>query len=55
MKVLRYINKLLHKYCDPNVSMPPGIDSHKWDSKMEILGCLSSRSHQIVGHKGAVS
>ena len=52
MKVLRYINKWLHKFWDPNVIMPAGIDSHKWDSKIEILGSLSSRSHQIVGHKG---
>ena len=52
MKVLRYINKWLHKFWDPTVIMPAGIDSHKWDSKIEILGSLSSRSHQIVGHKG---
>lgn len=55
MKVLRYINKWLHKFLDLNVSMLDGIDSHKWDSKIEILGCLSSRSYQIVGHKGASS
>ncbi len=55
MKVLRYINKWLHKSWDANVSMPTGIDSHKWNSKMEILGCLSSRSHQIVVSKGADS
>jgi len=52
MKVFRYINKWLHKIWEPNISMQTGIDSHKWNSKMEILGCLSSRSHQIVGHKG---
>ena len=55
MKVLRYINKWLHKSWDTNVSMPTGIDSHKWNSKMEILGSLSSRSHQIVVSKGADS
>ena len=55
MKVLRYINKWLHKFRDPNVSMPTGIDSHKWNNKMEILGCLSSRSHQIVVSKDADS
>ena len=55
MKVIRCINKWLHKFWDPNVSMSAGIDSHKWNSKMEILGCLSNRSHQIVGHKGANS
>ena len=52
MKVLRYINKWLHKSWETNVNMPTGIDSHKWNSKMEILGGLSSRSHQIVRHKG---
>jgi hypothetical protein len=51
MKVLRYINKWLHKFWDSNMNMPVGIDSHKWDSKIEILGSLSSRSHQIVGPK----
>ena len=55
MKVLQYINKWLHKSWDTNVSMPAGIDSHKWNSKMEILGGLSSRSHQIGRHKGADS
>jgi hypothetical protein len=55
MKALRHINKWLNKFWYPNVSMPAGIDSHKWDSKIEILGCLSSRSHQIAGHKGAGS
>lgn len=55
MKVLRCINKWLHKICDPNVSMATGIDSHKWGSKMEILGCLSSRSHQIIGPKNVGS
>ncbi len=55
MKVLRHINKWLHKFWDPKMNMSAVIDSHKWDSKIEILGCLSSRSHQIVGHKGADS
>ncbi len=55
MKVLRCINKWLHKIWEPNVSMSTGIDSHKWGSKMEILGCLSSRSHQIIGSKGVDS
>jgi hypothetical protein len=52
MKVLRYINKWLHKFWDSNMSVPAGIDSHKWDSKIEILGSMSSRSHQIAEHKG---
>lgn len=55
MKVLRYINKWLHKICDPNVSMSVGIDSHKWNSKMEIMGCLSNRPHQIVVSKSTNS
>jgi hypothetical protein len=52
MKVLRSINKWLHKFWNPSTSMPSGIDSHKWDSKIEILGSLSSRSHSIVHTKG---
>jgi hypothetical protein len=55
MKILRCINKWLHKIWNPNVSMSTEIDSHKWGSKMEILGCLSSRSHQIVVSKGVNS
>jgi len=55
MKVLQSINKWLHIIWDPNVSMQTGIDSHKWNSKMEILGCLSSRSHQIIRSKGVNS
>ncbi len=55
MKVLRHINKWLQKFWEPNVSMPRGIDSHKWDSKIEILGCLSSRSHQFIQHKSTDS
>ncbi len=55
MKVLQYINKWLHKIWDSNMSMTNDIDSHKWDSKIEILGCLSSRSHQFVEPKGTNS
>jgi hypothetical protein len=55
MKVLKHINKWLHKFWDPNVSMQTRIDSHKWDNKIEILGSLSSRSHQIFVNKSAGS
>ena len=55
MKVFRSINKWLNKFWNSNTSMPSGIDSHKWDSKIEILGCLSSRSHSIVKTKGSCS
>jgi hypothetical protein len=55
MKVLRYINKRLHKFWEPNMSVTAGIDSHKWESKIEILGCLSGRSHQFIEPKGANS
>ncbi len=55
MKVLRCISRWLHKFRDSNMGIPTGIDSHKWNSKMEILGSLSSRSHQIVVSKSAES
>jgi hypothetical protein len=41
MKVLRFIRKWLHRLFSfaPNISA--GIDSHRWESKIEILGNLS--------------
>ena len=51
MKVLRNINKWLNKFWNPNTNVPGGIDSHKWDNKIEILGSLSSRSHSMVKSK----
>jgi len=43
MRVLRFIQKWLCKLRGSGVSLSAGIDSHKWESKIEILGRLSSR------------
>lgn len=37
MRVIRNIQKWLKKLLDPGLSLPTGIDSHKWESKIEIL------------------
>ncbi len=44
MKALRYIRKWLHQLWCSQVSLSTEIDSHQWESKIEILGSLS-RSH----------
>jgi len=51
MKVLRFIQKWLSKlwgsadrHPAEGVSLSTGIDSHKWESKIEILGNLSRLS-----------
>jgi hypothetical protein len=43
MRVLRLIRKWLHELWGSGMNFPAGIDSHKWESKIEILGNLSSR------------
>jgi len=45
MRALRFIQKWLGKLWASGVSLSTGIDSHKWESKIEILGRLSSRCH----------
>ena len=45
MRILRYIQKWLQKVWDSGLGLPTGIDSHKWESKIEILGNLSSRGY----------
>jgi len=42
MKALRFIRKWWRKTLGLGVSFPAGIDSHKWESKIEILRILSS-------------
>jgi len=44
MKALRFIRKWLHRLWYSEASLPAGIDSHRWESKIEILGSLSRRS-----------
>jgi hypothetical protein len=44
MNALRYIRKWLHRLWCSQVDLPTEIDSHKWESKIEILGSLSRGS-----------
>ena len=37
MRVIRNIQKWLKKLVNPGLSLPVGIDTHKWESKIEIL------------------
>ena len=41
MKLLRIIRKWLRELLGPGLDWSGGIDSHKWESKIEILGHFS--------------
>jgi hypothetical protein len=41
MKALRFIRKWLHRLFSFDLNLSAGIDSHRWESKIEILGNLS--------------
>jgi hypothetical protein len=41
MKALRFIRNWLYSLWDFDASVSTGIDSHTWESKIEILGSLS--------------
>jgi hypothetical protein len=43
MKTLKEISKWLRGTKGANMSFAPGIDSHKWESQMEIRHLISSR------------
>ena len=43
MKTLRFIIKWLTGLWRPNECFPAVIDSHKWESKMEMIGGLAGR------------
>ena len=43
MRILRFIRKWLYELLCSDLGLPAGIDSHKWESKIEILGRISSR------------
>jgi hypothetical protein len=43
MKALRYILKWLHGLWGLDEGLSNGIDSHKWESKIEIMTNLSCR------------
>jgi len=42
MKILRAMLKLLRELFDSSLFVDSGVDSHKWESKMEIMHRLSS-------------
>ncbi|MEJ2702804.1 MAG: hypothetical protein P8Z79_10225 [Sedimentisphaerales bacterium] len=41
MKALRFIGKWLRRLLSTQTRASVGLDSHRWESKMEILGTLS--------------
>jgi hypothetical protein len=41
MRILRIIKRWLNKLFYSDSALPTGIDSHKWETKIEILGNLS--------------
>jgi hypothetical protein len=41
MKALRFIQKWLHRLLGFDANLSAEIDSHRWESKIEILGSLS--------------
>jgi len=45
MRALRIIKKWLHKLWGSGATLASGLDSHKWESKIEILANLSSRCY----------
>gem|GEM_PF-3329614 len=45
MRALRYILKCLGGLLRPQSGLPSRIDSHKWESKLEVFNRLSSHLH----------
>jgi hypothetical protein len=43
MKLVRFIKEWLHDIWTAGMSLSTSLDSHKWESKLEILGHLSHR------------
>ena len=43
MKALRYIWKWMSQLHGPEWAVPNVVDSHKWESKLQIWACLSDR------------
>jgi len=43
MKTLRFIRNWLRMWWNSEMSLATGPDSHRWESKIEILNCLSGR------------
>lgn len=43
MKTLGHIWKWIIQLCGPWEGVPNAVDSHKWESKMQVWACMSSR------------
>jgi hypothetical protein len=43
MRALRFIREWLRDLWGSGMSLSSGLDSHKWESKIEILGNLTHR------------
>jgi len=43
MIILRMIRKIFGRLCRSNGNLSTGIDSHRWESKVEITRSLSSK------------
>jgi len=41
MFIIRAIMKLFHSFRRPEKAVPNGIDTHKWESKIELIQSLS--------------
>ena len=42
MMILRFLKRCLDALLGSNPGLPAGIDSHRWENKMEVLRSLSS-------------
>jgi len=45
MFILRALMKIFHSFCRCDAAVPDGIDSHKWESKVELIQNLSKTCH----------
>ena len=45
MRLIQLIKIWLQQLLDLGAGLQTGIDSHKWENKIEILGCLSRGYH----------
>jgi len=45
MFILRALMKLFHSFCRSEAALSDGIDSHKWESKVELIQNLSKTRH----------
>jgi len=45
MIILRLVLKIWSRFFQPSQGLPTGIDSHKWESKIEVYRLLSREPH----------